>query len=77
MAVEWYEVRPGRATMVEFSDGDVKVLKSGTVFKENSLNRSVLRLQRGKRPRLRKLGAAEVEYRGLDGGDLIVLDESN
>ena len=72
MAVEWYEVRPGRATMVEFSDGDVKVLKSGTVFREDPKNKSVQRLQRGKRPRLRKLGAAEVEYREL-GDDIIVV----
>lgn len=77
MAVEWYEVRPGRATMVEFTDGDVKVLRAGTVFKEVSKNKSVLRLTNGKRPRLRKLSGAEVTYHGLEEGDpIVILDEA-
>jgi hypothetical protein len=46
--------------MVEFTNGDVKILKAGTVFKENSGSRSIQRLLRGKRPRLRKLTDSEV-----------------
>lgn len=73
MAAEWYEVRPGRATMVEFTDGDVKVIKAGTVFQESSKNKSVLRLSKGKRPRLRKLSEAEVTYHDLGDDDQIVI----
>jgi len=73
MAAEWYQVRPGRATMVEFSDGDVKVLKAGTVFQDESNNQSIQRLLRGKRPRLRKMGEAEIQHLGLGDGDPIVL----
>ena len=77
MAVEWYQVRPGRATMVEFSDGDAKVLKPGTVFKEDPNNRCVQRLLRGKRPRLRKMGKAEVDYLKLGEEPIVLLEESN
>jgi hypothetical protein len=64
--------------MVEFTNGDVKVLKSGTVFKESARNPSIRRLLGGKRPRLRKLSAAEITYHGLGEDDLVVvLDSAN
>jgi len=77
MAAEWYEVRPGRSTMVEFTNGDVKILKSGTVFKELAGNPSVRRLSGGKQPRLRKLSAAEITYHGLGEDIIVILDSSD
>jgi len=54
-AKEWYQVRPGPSVMVEFSNNDAKILTSNSVFEELPTNKCIIRLLRGKRPRLRKM----------------------
>lgn len=60
-AKAWYQVRPGRAVMVEFSNEDVKMVKSGAIFQEKTSNRCVARLLKGNRPRIRQLAQSEVD----------------
>lgn len=70
-AKAWYQVRPGRSVMVEFTNGDVKIVKSGSIFEETTSNRCVARLLRGKRPRLRRLEQVEVDQ--INNEDFIVV----
>jgi|LWDU01.1.fsa_nt_gi hypothetical protein len=72
-AKEWYQVRPGPSVMVEFSNNDAKILTSNSVFEELPTNKCIIRLLRGKRPRLRKMGPSEIEVSEDNDEDIVVV----
>ena len=55
----WFQVTPGRHVLIDFSDGNAKVLPAGSVFEEFASNASIERLLRAPGNRVRQIDADE------------------